>query len=83
MAMEQNGLQNLPEDHIVSNIQVKVQPSDSPTKSVSSSELSSSLTTLGLEKNVRFEVTSINDETTFDKIKLKTMNMNFPTDVSI
>ena len=83
MAMEQNGLQNRPEDHVVSNIQVKVQPSDSPTKSVSSSELSSSLTTLGLEKNVRFEVTSINDETTFDKIKLKTMNMNFPTDVSI
>ena len=83
MAMEQNGLQNLPEDHIVSNIQVKVQHSDSPTKSVSSSELSSSLTTLGLEKNVRFEVTSITDETTFDKIKLKTMNMNFPIDVSI
>ena len=83
MAMEQNGLQNRPEDHVVSNIQVKVQPSDSPTKSVSSSELSSSLTTLGLEKNVRFEVTSITDETTFDKIKLKTMNMNFPIDVSI
>ena len=51
MAMEQNGLQTVPEDQIVSNIQVKVQPSspdtDSPTKSVSSSELSSSLTTLG------------------------------------
>ena len=83
MAMEQNGLQNRPEDHVVSNIQVKIQPSDSPTKSVSSSELSSSLTTLGLEKNVRFEVTSITDESTFDKIKLKTMNMNFPIDVSI
>ena len=85
MAMEQNGIQTVPEDTVVSNIQVKVQPSipnsDSPTKSVSSSELSSSLTTLGLEK--KFEVTTITDETTFDKIKLKTLNMNFPTDVSI